>query len=177
LYIFVPAGAQATAVMRAAHDLDLKGAGVTLISTEDLDPDEEIPNMGDLGLGLVTSGIYSADADRPANKEFVEAYYKEYGTKLRPDFETADAWVGMKMIFDMIKETHGKFTGQQAMTYFEHYKQQTSPKGPWFIDPKTRQIVQHVYMRKIEKKDGKLVDVETEDLGLIDANGQPWKAK
>lgn len=177
LYVFVPAGAQATAVMKAARDLDLKGAGVTIISTEDLDPDEELPNMGGLAVGLVTSGIYDSDATRPANKEFVQAYYKEYGTKLAPDFETADAWDGMKMIFDMIKAKKGKFTGEQAMDFFKSYKDESSPKGPWQIDPATRQIVQNVYMRRLEMQNGKLVDVEFDNLGMMDALGQPYQAK
>jgi branched-chain amino acid transport system substrate-binding protein len=177
LYIFVPAGAQATSVMHAAQDLDLKGAGVTILSTEDLDPDEELPNIGAIGAGLVTSGIYDSDATRPANKTFVAEYYKMYGPKLAPDFETADAWNGMKMIFDMIKATKGKFTGEEAMNYFKDYKDQSSPKGPWMIDPATRQIVQNVYMRRLEMQNGKLVDIEFDNLGMMDALGQPYAAK
>ncbi|HUB95249.1 MAG TPA: ABC transporter substrate-binding protein [Stellaceae bacterium] len=177
LYVFVPAGAQATSVLRAVHDLDFKGAGITVISTEDLDPDEEFPNIGSLGVGLVTSGVYDSDATRPGNKEFVADYYKQYGTKLAPDFETADAWSGMKMIFDMIKATKGKFTGEQAMDFFSHYKDSNGPKGEWLIDPSTRQIVQNVYMRRLEMRNGKLFDTEFDNLGLMDAMGQPYAAK
>jgi branched-chain amino acid transport system substrate-binding protein len=174
LYIFVPAGAQATEIMKAARDLDLKGAGVTLISTEDLVPDEELPNIGDQAIGLVTSGIYSADATRPANKEFVAAFHKEYGDKMNPDFETADAWDGMQMIFELIAKTKGKFTGDQAMDFFKTWKSDKSPKGPVMIDPATRNIVQNVYMRRVEKQGGKLVDTEFETLGMMNALGQPY---
>ncbi|HXQ53815.1 MAG TPA: ABC transporter substrate-binding protein [Stellaceae bacterium] len=176
LYIFVPAGPQATAIMKAARDLDLKGAGITLISTEDLVPDEEMRNIGDQAVGLVTSGIYTSDAARPANKEFVAAWYKEYGDKMPPDFESADAWVGMKMIYDFIGKTKGKFSGDEAMKYFSTWKDDNSPKGPVMIDPATRNIVQNVYMRRVENQGGKLVDVEFENLGMMNALGQPYAA-
>jgi len=178
LYIFVPAGPQATAVMKTARDLDLKGAGITLISTEDLVPDEELGNIGDQAVGLVTSGIYTADATRPANKEFVEAFHKEFGDKiLNPDFETADAWDGMKMIFDLVKSTGGKFTGDQAMDFLKQWKNPDSPKGAVMIDPETRQIVQSVYMRRVEKQGGKLVDTEFDNLGVMNALGLPNASK
>jgi branched-chain amino acid transport system substrate-binding protein len=177
LYIFVPAGGQATSILKASHDLDLKSAGVTLISTEDLVPDEELPNMGDQAVGLVTSGIYTANATRPANKAFVAAYYKEYGTKLAPDFETADAWDGMDMIFDLVRKMKDKVNGPEAMDFLSHWKDTHSPRGTIMIDPATRQIVQNVYMRRVEKQGDKLVDVEFQNLGLMNAMGQPYTAK
>jgi branched-chain amino acid transport system substrate-binding protein len=177
LYIFVPAGPQATEIMKAARDLDLKGAGVTLVSTEDLVPDEELGNIGDQAIGLVTSGIYTADANRPANTAFVAAFHKEFGDKIRnPDFETADAWDGMHMIFDMIAKTKGKFDGDAAMAFFKTWKTSDSPKGTVLINPETRQIVQNVYMRRVEKQGSKLAIVEFENLGMTNALGQPYTA-
>jgi branched-chain amino acid transport system substrate-binding protein len=172
LYVFVPGGGQATALMKAGVDLDLKGAGITFISSQDLVPDEEIQNMGDPIIGLITAGIYASDSPRPANKAFVEAWDKEYGTKLRPDFLSADAWDGMKAIFEMVKKTKGKFTGDEAMAFFKGYKDTESPRGTIMIDAETRDIVQNVYMRKIEKQNGKLVDVEFETLGMMNSLGQ-----
>lgn len=172
LYIFVPAGPQATEIMKAARDLGLQGAGVHLISTEDLVPDEELPNIGDQAVGLVTSGVYSADAVRPANKAFLQDWFKEYGTKIKPDFETADAWDGMNMIFDLVERTKGKFTGDEAMAYFKNWKDAESPKGPVMIDPNTRDIVQNVYMRRVEKKGNELVDTEFETIGMVNDLGQ-----
>jgi branched-chain amino acid transport system substrate-binding protein len=176
-YIFVPAGGQATSILKASRDLDLKSVGVTLISTEDLVPDEELPNMGDQTVGLVTSGIYTANATRPANKAFVAAYYKEYGPKLAPDFETADAWDGMNMIFDLVRKMKGKVDGPEAMDFLSHWKDTHSPRGTVEINQATRQIVQNVYMRRVEKQGDKLVDVEFENLGMMNALGQPYSAK
>ena len=105
-------------------------AGVNIVSTQDLVPDEELPNIGDAALGLVTSGIYSAAADRPANKAFLAAWNKEYAGKATPDFLSADGWDGMAAIFDLIKQTKGKFTGDEAMKFLSNWKTRRQPARP-----------------------------------------------
>jgi branched-chain amino acid transport system substrate-binding protein len=173
VYIFVPAGPIATQIMKAAADLGLQKANIHLISTEDLLPDEELGNIGDLALGLVTSGVYSSFSDRPANQIFVAAYEKLYTDGKRPDFETADAWDGMSAIFDLVKATKGKFTGEEGIAFLSKWKSDHSPKGPVMIDPATRQITQNVYMRRVEKKDGKLANVEFETIPMVNYLGVP----
>jgi branched-chain amino acid transport system substrate-binding protein len=172
LYIFVPAGTQATAIMKAAADVDLKSAGIAIVSTQDLVPDEEIPNMGDQAVGLVTSGVYSADATRPANKAFLADWKTAYGTKFIPDFLSADAYDGMTAVFDLVKQTKGKFTGDEAMAILKNWKDPDSPKGPVMIDPATRDIIQNVYMRRVEKQGSRYVDVEFETIPNVK---DPWK--
>ena len=128
--------------------------------------------MGDTALGLVTAGTYSAAADRPANKAFLAAWDKEYGGKAIPDFLSVDGWDGMSAIFDLIKATNGKFTGDEAMEFLSNWKTANSPRGPIMIDPATRDIVQNVYMRKTEMKDGKLANVEFDTIPNVK---DPWK--
>ena len=171
-FLWVPAGQQATAIMKAVKDLGLREAGINITSTQDLLPDEELPNMGDAALGLVTSGNYSADAKRPANAAFLAAWKNAYGDKTIPDFFSADGWDGMAMIFDLIKATKGDFTADQAMAFFKTWKNPDSPRGPIAIDPATRDIVQNIYIRRVEKADGKLADVEITTIPLVK---DPWK--
>jgi branched-chain amino acid transport system substrate-binding protein len=174
LYVFVPAGAQATAILKAARDLEFKKAGIAIISTQDLVPEEDLPDMGDLAVGLETAGTYSAFAKRAANEAFVAEFHKAYTDRPNPDFETADAYDGMHMIYALIEKTGGKFTGDEAMDFLSHWKDTHSVRGTILIDPKTRQVVQNVYMRRMEKKDGALDDVEVQNLGMMDALGQPY---
>jgi len=163
LYIFIPSGAQATSVMKVYNDLGLKAAGVTLVGPMDLVPDYELPNMGDAPLGLVTSGNYSSAATRPQNKAFVAAWKKAYGEESIPDFMAVAGWDGMAAIFDLLKQTKGKFTGPQAMEILSHWKNPESPRGPISIDPETRDIVQNIYIRRTEKQqDGRLANIEFE---------------
>jgi branched-chain amino acid transport system substrate-binding protein len=172
VFIFVPAGTQATAMIKAMQDLGLREAGINVVAPQDLLPDEELPRMGDTPLGLITSGTYSADAKRPANETFVAAWKREYGDKSIPDFFSVDAWDGMAAIYDLVKETKGSFTADQAMAFLSHWKDPDSPRGPIMIDPQTRDIVQNVYIRRVEKQDGRLVDVEIATLPMVK---DPWK--
>src|SRR6516162_1385394 len=171
-FIFVPAGTQATAMIRAINEVGLREAGIKIAAPQDLLPDEELPNMGDIPLGLITSGTYSVAGKRPANEAFLAAWKREYGDKAIPDFFSVDGWDGMAMIFDLIKSTKGKFTADEAMAFFSHWKNPDSPRGPIMIDPATRDIVQNVYIRRAEKLDGKLANVEITTIPMVK---DPWK--
>jgi branched-chain amino acid transport system substrate-binding protein len=171
-FIWVPAGTQATSMMKAIKDLGVRQAGINIVSTQDLVPDEELPNMADVAVGVITAGNYSAAGDRPANKAFVAAWNKAYGPKTAPDFLSADGWDGMMAVFDLIKATKGKFTGDEAIAFLSHWKTDLSPRGPISIDPATRDIVQNVYIRKTEMKDGKLANVEFDTIPNVK---DPWK--
>jgi branched-chain amino acid transport system substrate-binding protein len=100
LKVFIPAGKTATAVMKNFSDLGLDKAGIKLIGPGDITTDEELPNMGDVALGVLTVHHYSAAATRPANKAFVEAWKKEYGANETPNFLSAASWDGTAMIFE-----------------------------------------------------------------------------
>jgi len=170
-FIFVPAASQATAMIRAMNDIGLRQAGVHIAAPQDLLPDEELPNMGDIPLGLITSA-YSVAGKRPANEAFLAAWKREYGDKAIPDFFSVDGWDGMAMIYDLVKETKGKFTSDEAMAFFSHWKNPDSPRGPIEIDPATRDIVQNIYIRRVEKVDGKLANVEIATIPMVK---DPWK--
>jgi branched-chain amino acid transport system substrate-binding protein len=171
-FIWPPAGEQSTSMLKAVRDLGLRQAGVNIVSTQDLVPDEELPNMGDVAAGLVTAGTYSSAADRPANKTFLAAWNREYAGKAIPDFLSADGWDGMSAIFDLIKETKGKFTGDEAIKFLTNWKTANSPRGPISIDPATRDIVQNIYMRRTQMKDGKLANIEFDTIPNVK---DPWK--
>jgi branched-chain amino acid transport system substrate-binding protein len=171
-FVWVPGGSQATAIMKSINDLGVRQAGINILSTQDLVVDEELPNMGDAPVGLITAGNYSEAADRPANKAFVAAWKKAYGDASHPDFLSADGWDGMMAIFDLIKATKGNFTGDEAVAFLSHWKTDKSPRGPISIDPETRDIVQNIYIRKTEMKDGKLANVEFDTIPNVK---DPWK--
>jgi branched-chain amino acid transport system substrate-binding protein len=171
LFIFVPAGGQATGMMKAIKDLKLREAGIAVVSTQDLVPEEELPNMGDTPVDLITSGIYSVAGQRPANAAFLAAWNAEYGGKAIPDFLSAGGWDGAAALFNVIKQTNGKFDGDKAMAILKGWKHE-SPRGPIMIDPDTRDIIQNVYMRRTEMKDGKLANVEFDTIPNVK---DPWK--
>ncbi len=173
LKVFIPAGKTATAVMKNFSDLGLGKAGIRLIGPGDITTDEELPNMGDVAIGVLTVHHYSAAAERPANKAFVAAWKKEYGANEVPNFLSAGSWDGIDMIFAAIKAQKGKLDPDQTMEIFKAYKNPNSPRGPISIDPETRDIVQNEYLREVRKVGGQPANVEIETVGT--AVKDPWK--
>lgn len=171
LYVFVPVSA-APEMMRAVGGLGIEKSGIKLVSTMDLVPDQQLLAMGDPVKGLVTSGTYSAVADRPQNKAFVAAWHRTYGADALPDFTAVQGWDAMDAVFAVVKQTGGKFDGDQAMAILKTWKNPQSPRGPVEIDPATRDIVQNVYIRRVEDVGGKLSNVE---FATIPQVKDPWK--
>jgi branched-chain amino acid transport system substrate-binding protein len=172
LFAFIPAGRQATAIMKAYNELALDKAGIRFVGPGDITTDEELPNMGDIALGAITAHHYSAAADRPANKALVAAWKKEYGENSTPNFMAVGAWDAMDAIYQAIREQKGKIDPERTMAIWKNYKNPNSPRGPISIDPETRDIVQNEYIREVRKVDGKLANVELETIPNVK---DPWK--
>jgi branched-chain amino acid transport system substrate-binding protein len=157
LFVFVPAGAGA-AVMKQFLERGLDKAGIRLIATGDVTDDEQLNEMGDGAIGVVTSHHYSAAHPSAANKKFVEAFEKA-NKGLRPNFMAVGGYDGMRVIYEALKKTQGKGGGDALLAAMKGQIFE-SPRGPVYIDAQTRDIVQNVYLRKVEKKDGQLYNVE-----------------
>jgi branched-chain amino acid transport system substrate-binding protein len=172
LFVFVPAGKSATALIKGFGELGLAQAGIKLIGPGDIVTDEELPNMGDIPVGVMTMFHYSAAGDRPANKSFVAAYQKEYGPKAWPNFMSVGAWDAMQAICDVVRAQNGKVDGDKTMLMLRGWKNPNSPRGPIEIDPRTRDVVQNEYVRETRKVDGILKNVELETIPMVK---DPWK--
>ena len=176
---FNPAGKAATGMMKAYADLDLAKAGIKYIGTGDIVTDDELPNMGDVALGVTTVHHYSAHSDRPANKAFVAAYKKEFGENLNPSFMAVGAWDAMDAIFHAIREQGGKVDPDKTMEALKKWRNPNSPRGMVSIDPETRDVINTEYLREVRKVAGKLANVELETLstGLKDPMKEADKKK
>ncbi len=172
LFAFVPAGKAATALMKGFGELGLRDAGIKLIGPGDIVDDVELPNMGDVPLGVTTMFHYSAAADRPANKTLVAEWKKAYGESSTPNFISVGAWDAMQAIFDAVAKQKGKIDPDKTMALLKGWKNPNSPRGPISIDPETRDIVQNEYVREVRKVNGHLANVELE---TIQAVKDPWK--
>jgi branched-chain amino acid transport system substrate-binding protein len=159
VFLFLPAGEQGIAFMKGYEERGLKQAGIKLIATGDITDDGVLEVMGNPTLGLITSFHYSAAHDSPENKAFVKAYADANGGKLRPNFMAAAGYDGMAAIYEALKKTNGSTDGDKLIAAMKGMKL-LSPRGPIMIDPETRDIVQTVYIRKVEKTSGGLYNVE-----------------
>lgn len=157
LFVFVPSGAGA-AVMKQFLERGLDKAGIKLIATGDVTDDDQLNDMGDGALGVVTSHHYSAAHPSPLNKKFVEAFEKA-NKGLRPNFMAVGGYDGMRVIYEALKTTKGAGGGDALLAAMKGQIFE-SPRGPVFIDAQTRDIVQNVYLRKVERVNGQLYNVE-----------------
>jgi branched-chain amino acid transport system substrate-binding protein len=172
VYVFIPAGKWATGVMKTYNDLGMREAGIKLIGPGDITTDSELPNMGDVPVGVVTVHHYSAAATRPENVAFVKAWKAAYGPDSTPDFISVGAWDGAAALYHVIEQTNGKITTESFLKALQGWKSDQSPRGPIMIDPQTRDIVDNQYVRRVEKKDGKLVNVEIDTIPMVK---DPWR--
>src|SRR6202171_2603770 len=153
LFVFVPAG-QAGAFARQFAERGLDKSGIKLVGPGDIVDDDDLPGTGDTFLGVVTAGFYSAAHASRTNKDYVAAYAKATGH--RANFISVGGYDGMHLIYQALEKTGGKIDADTVIEAMKGMKWE-SPRGPTSIDPRTRDIVQDVYIRKIEK-----------------VNGEPW---
>ncbi|OPF91725.1 ABC transporter substrate-binding protein [Rhodopseudomonas palustris] len=172
IFTFLPAGPPTLGFVKAYIDNGLKAAGVKLMSTGDVVTEPDLPNIGDSGIGILSTYHYAVSHDSPENKAFL-ALLQKGGAKLGDVTMTSvAAYDGARLIYKMIEATGGKQDPEKAIAAVKDMKW-TSPRGPVSIDPTTRHITQSVYLREVEKQDGKLINKEIEtfkdqpDWGLV----------
>ena len=157
LFVFVPSGA-GSAVMKQFAERGLREAGTRLIGTGDVVDDDILDTMGPPALGVVTSFHYSAAHPSPENKSYVADFTQANGG-MRPNFMSVGGYDGMHLIYEALKKTGGDTDGEKLVNAMKGMAWQ-SPRGPMSIDPATRDVVQNVYIRKVEEVGGKLWSVE-----------------
>ncbi|HCE07777.1 MAG TPA: ABC transporter substrate-binding protein [Oxalobacteraceae bacterium] len=159
VFVFVPAGEQGIAFMKGYRERGLAEAGIKVIATGDLTDDHVLPVMGDATLGVITTFHYSAAHNSPENKAFLKNFAEANPNGGRPNFMAVAAYDGMAAIYEVARKLNGKIDGDKAMAVLKGMKI-NSPRGPIQIDPVTRDVVQTVYVRKVEKVGNELYNVE-----------------
>ena len=170
VFVFVPSGFGAI-FMKEFVERGLDKSGIKLIGTGDVTDDDLLADIGDSALGAVTAHHYSAAHDSPENKAFVAAFEKA-NDGLRPNFMAVGAYDGMALLYQALEKTKGDASGDALIAAMKGASWM-SPRGPVSIDPATRDIVQNIYVRKVEKTDGALYNVEFETIPNMK---DPYKA-
>ena len=163
LFVFVPAG-QAGTFARQFAERGLDKSGIKLVGPGDIVDDDDLPTTGDSLLGVVTAGIYSAAHPSQLNKDYAAAYKK--GSGHRANFISIGGYDGMTLIYEALKKTNGNTDAETVVGAMKGMKWE-SPRGPISIDPRTRDIVQNVYIRKVEKVNGEPWAIEFETFPAV----------
>jgi branched-chain amino acid transport system substrate-binding protein len=169
LFVWVPGGL-AGPLLRQYVERGMNASGIRVIGTGDITDDDVLNQMGDPTLGIVTALQYSAAHPSAMNKEFVEGF-KRVGNGLRPDHVGVSAYDGLHLIFAALTKTGGNTDGDALIAAMKGMAWE-SPRGPIMIDPDTRDIIQDIYIRRVERVDGELYNVEFDKFPAVK---DPWK--
>ena len=171
MFVFVPGG-QGGNFMKQFSERGLDKSGIKVIGPGDVMDDDLLNGMGDAALGAVTAHMYSAAHPSQKNKDFVAAYKKAFNS--RPGFVAVGGYDGIHMIYAALKKTGGKADGDLLIAAMKGMAWE-SPRGPISIDPETRDIVQNIYIRKVERVDGELYNVEFQTFDAVKDPGKTRK--
>jgi branched-chain amino acid transport system substrate-binding protein len=155
IFVFIPGGAQPGTFGKALAERGIEAKKI--MGQLEITDEHALAAMGDTAIGIVTAGHYDYNHKSKMNADFVTAYNAEFHRN--PDFFSIGGWDGMHLIYETLKKTNGKTDGDSLIAAAKGMAWE-SPRGPISIDPETRDIIQTVYIRRVEKVDGKLVNVE-----------------
>jgi branched-chain amino acid transport system substrate-binding protein len=157
IFVFVPGGAQPAALGKAFAERGMDPNKIKIMSTGEAVDETAIKSMGDIAIGRLSAWHYDYNHKSKMNEDFVKAFNAEF--KRNPDFFAVGGYDGMHLIYEALKKTGGKTDGDSLVAAAKGMKWE-SPRGPISIDAATRDIVQTVYIRRVEKVGSAIVNVE-----------------
>lgn len=167
MFVFLPGGEQGIAMLKSYRERGLDAAGIKLIGVGNMTDDNTLPAMGDAAIGVITSFHYSLAHKSPENAAFVAAFTETNPRAGRPDYLAVGGYDGMAAIYEVARKLNGNIDGPKAMAVLKGMKL-NSPRGPVTIDPTTRDMVQNVYIRKVERVNQQLFNVEFDKFTTAD---------
>ena len=171
VFVFVPGG-QGGNFMKQFVERGLDKSGIRIIGPGDVMDDDLLNGMGDAAIGAVTAHMYSAAHPSQKNRDFVAAYEKNFSA--RPGFVAVGGYDGIDLIYQALKKTGGNSSGDSLVAAMKGLAWE-SPRGPVSIDPETRDIIQNIYIRKVERVAGELYNIEFATFEAVKDPGKPSK--
>jgi len=171
-FLWFPSGELSAMLLRSFKERGLDQAGIRAIGTGDATDDMFLDSMGDAAEGMVNAFHYSDAHDSDKNRAYVKGYQEMFGSSIRPNFMSVGGYDGMHVIYQAIKALDGKLgDGAKAVEAMKGLKWE-SPRGPISIDPETRDIIQDIYIRKVEKRGNQLVNAEFDKIPAVKDPGK-----
>ena len=175
IYIWIPGGAQPAAVGKALSERGIDPKKTTVLGQDVLADESALKSMGDVGIGIITAAHYDYNHGSALNKQFVTAYNEAY--RRNPDIFSIGGYDGMHLIYEALKKADGKADGDSLISAAKGMTWE-SPRGPMMIDPETRDVVQNVYIRRVQKVGDELVNVPFDTIPMVkDPAGERRKQK
>jgi branched-chain amino acid transport system substrate-binding protein len=156
IMIFIPGGAQPAALGKAFAERGIDPNKTKILGSGETTAEQALKSMGDSALGIITAWHYDYTLKNPKNVAFVKAFNEMHGRN--PDFFSSGGYDGMHVIYEALKKTNGNTDGEKLIAAAKGMKWD-SIRGPMSIDPETRDVVQTIYIRRVEKVGGELANV------------------
>ncbi len=148
VFVFGPGGPPTYAIIKAYSEAGLKQAGVRFIGTGETS-ELDLPAIGDAALGLETALHYSPAHESAMNQTFLMTS-AELSPQVVLNAASVGAYDGMAVIYRMVEVTKGQRDPAKALAAAKGW-QWESPRGPLKIDAQSRELVQNVYVRVVDK--------------------------
>jgi len=159
IFVFIPSGSQPPALAKALIGRGIDPKKIKIMGQGEITEESALAGMGDAAIGIITALNYDYNHQSQTNADFVKAYHAEF--KRNPDFFSAGGYDGMHLVYEALKKNGGRADGEGLIAAAKGMKWE-SPRGPMSIDPETRDVIQTIYIRRVEKVNGQLRNVEIE---------------
>ena len=159
IFVFIPSGSQPPALAKALIGRGIDPKKIKIMGQGEITEESALAGMGDVAIGIITALNYDYNHQSQTNADFVKAYHAEF--KRNPDFFSAGGYDGMHLVYEALKKNGGRADGEGLIAAAKGMKWE-SPRGPMSIDPETRDVIQTIYIRRVEKVNGQLRNVEIE---------------
>ncbi len=171
VFVFVPGGSQPPALAKALVERGMDPSKVKIIGQGELADESALKAMGSRAIGIITAFHYDYAHESAVNKAFVAAYNAEF--KRNPDFFSVGGYDGMHLIYEALKKTGGATDADKLVNAAKGMSWE-SPRGKIAIDPDTRDIVNPIYIQRVENVNGEIRNVE---IARFDNVKDPVKAR
>jgi branched-chain amino acid transport system substrate-binding protein len=148
----------------------LKPAKIQLLTTTETQ-EIDLVKIGPAAIDAIGSSHYPETSDNPLNISLRKDLEALFGAKAVPDIATVATYDGMQLIYRAVEQLGPRPKPDAVMESWKGAKLD-SPRGPIQIDPKTRDVVQNVYLRRVTKKGDKLINVSFKTIPTVK---DPWK--
>ena len=156
IYVFIPGGTQPAALGKAFFERGIDPKKTKILGSGEVTAEQALKGMGDAGIGIISAWHFDYNGTSKLNQEFTRAYYAEFNRN--PDLFSIGGYDGMHLIYEALKKTGGR-TDAESLVAAAKGMTWESPRGPMSIDPETRDVIQTIYIRRVQKAGNELVNV------------------
>jgi len=157
MFCFLGAGENTPLFLKEFNQLGLNAAGIKILAIGSVVEDDALDSDPDEAIGLISVFNYAGELDTKANKQFLKDVAALKGPKFRPNFSAYATYDVLTALYSVVAAQNGNIDPDRTMALIKGFKGD-GPRGPFIIDPQTRDLVANMYIRRVEKKNGRLVN-------------------